>query len=151
MNAPFNPKLPFASGAIDFELVPVDAARAAHDEPPPGVESLPTLVPDYWVPRRRRPGPSDRALTGATIDWLLSLPAAVRPKWLCEKYPRVANAIAAAAPGAERLAAIDALLLDRRGNRGGFPAEVRYEIEQLRDWTAAAVAPAQPAAAPGGG
>jgi hypothetical protein len=142
MNAPFNPKLPFASGAIDFELVPVDAARAAHDELPPGVELLPTLVPDYWVPRRRKPGPSDRALTGATIDWLLSLPATVRPKLLCEKYARVANAIAAAAPGAGRLAAIDALLVDRRGNRGGFPAEVRYEIEQLRDWAAAAAASA---------
>lgn len=90
MNAPFNPKL--APGSIDFELVPVDAARAAHDEPPPGVESLPTLVPDYRLRRRRRPGPSDRALTGPTVDWLRALPPTVRPKLLCEKHARVANA-----------------------------------------------------------
>ena len=102
MNAPFNPKEAITPDAIDFELVPVDAARAVHDEPPAGVESLPTLVPGYWVERRRKPGASDRALTGSAIDWLLALPAAVRPKLLCERYPRVVNAVAAAAPGAVR-------------------------------------------------
>jgi hypothetical protein len=138
MNAPFNPKAAITPDAIDFELVPVDAARAVHDEPPAGVESLPTLVPGYWVERRRKPGASDRALTGSAIDWLLALPAAVRPKLLCERYPRVVNAVAAAAPGAERLAAIDALLVDRRGNRSGFAPEIRHEIKVVRDWVAAA-------------
>jgi hypothetical protein len=145
MNPRILPKTPSAPGAIEFELVPVDAARAAHDQLPPGVEALPTLVPDYWPRRRRKPVPTDRALTGQAIDWLLSLPAPMRPTRLSERYPRVVNAIAAAWPGAGRMAFLEDLLVDRRGNRAGFPAEVRGEIEALFGWadrsTAAAGAP----------
>jgi hypothetical protein len=134
MNARFLPKPQAPAGAIEFELVPVDAARAAHDQLPPGVESLPSLVPEYWPQRRRKPVPSDRALTGQAIDWLLSLPAPMRPKQLCERYPRVTNAIAAIEAPAEQLAHLEGLLVDRRGNRAGFPQDVQYELEALYDF-----------------
>ena len=120
--------------------MPVAAARAAHDQLPPGVESLPTLVPDYWQQRRRKPVASDRALTGTAIAWLLAVPEPLRPTLLSERHPRVVNAIAEAWPGAERLAFLESLLVDKRGNRVGFGAELRNEIEMLYDWAARSAA-----------
>lgn len=133
MNADANPVLaapPF--GAIEFELTDIDDARRAHDALPEGVDKLPELTPDYWVQRRRKPLPTDRALLGSTIDWMLNLPPSLRPRELCDRYPRAANALAAAWLGNERGAVLDGLLTDRRGHRKGFPPEVRSELEALR-------------------
>jgi len=119
--------------AIEFEIIDFAAAREALDELPTGVAKVPTLVPGYWEPRRRKLLPRDRALTGPTIDWLLALSSALRPHALCEHYPRVANALAQAWPRADgRAQMLDALLADERGGRQGFPPDVRREIESLR-------------------
>lgn len=120
-------------GSIDFEPTDLSTARAALDELPPGVERLPTLAPGYWEQRRRKPQATDRALSGGAIDWVLSLPPSLRPRELCERFPRVANALAEVwRDPARRAALLDDLLLDRRGGRQGFPPEIRREIEQLR-------------------
>jgi hypothetical protein len=135
-----------SSDWIEFELTDVDEARRVHDTLPEGVGKLAELAPDYWERRRRKALPMDRALAGFTIDWLLSLPAGLRPRSLCDRYPRAANAIAAAADGADRFAVLNELLSDRRGNRHGFPPEIRQELVALRDAiAAAAVADAGPA------
>jgi hypothetical protein len=121
-----------ADDALEFELVDIESARAAHDAVPPGVGTLPPPAV-VWESRRRKPRPTDRALAGVTIDWMLALPAPVRPYALCEQYPRVANALAAAwGNPAQRLALLDDLMFDRRGKRTGFPTPVRTEIETLR-------------------
>jgi hypothetical protein len=119
-------------GAIEFELTDIDTARRAHDTLPEGVDKLPELALNYWEQRRRKPVPTDRALQGATIDWLLKLPLSLRPRELCDRYPRAANALATAWHGSERDAVLDDLLCDRRGRRRGFPPEVRSELEALR-------------------
>jgi hypothetical protein len=119
-------------GAIEFELTDIEDARRAHDSLPEGVDKLSELAPDYWSQRRRRPLPTDRALQGSTIDWLLKLPLSLRPRELCDRYPRAANALAAAWHGHERAAVLEELLTDRRGRRRGFPPEVRSELEALR-------------------
>jgi hypothetical protein len=119
-------------GSIEFELTDLENARQALDELPEGVDKLPMLTPNYWEQRRRKPLPSDRALQGSTIDWLLKLPVSLRPSELCDRYPRAANALATAWPGSERAAVLDELLSDRRGRRRGFPPEVRSELEALR-------------------
>jgi hypothetical protein len=131
---------------IEFELTDVDDARRAHDALPEGVDKLQELMPNYWERRRRKAQPMDRALAGFTIDWLLSLSATLRPHVLCDRYPRAANALAAAADEAQRIAVLNDLLRDSRGNRRGFPAQVRQELVALRDaLAAAALASAQPA------
>jgi hypothetical protein len=118
--------------ALDFELTDFDEARQALDELPPGVGTVRTLEPGYWESRRRKPEVTDRALTGATIDWVLALPPDLRPKVLCERFPRVANALAAAWPDrGDRRAALERLANDDRGQRAGFPHPVRVEIETL--------------------
>ena len=97
MNSRIPSATPDGAGVIDFELVPVDAARAAYDEMPPGASSVIKAEPDHWAQWRRRPGPLDRSLGDSTIDWLLALPQPLRPHRLAEGYPRVANLIAGAA------------------------------------------------------
>jgi len=119
-------------GTINFEIADFADARRALEELPSGVAEVATLRPGYWEQRRRRPHLSDRALTGATISWLLGLPPGVRPHVLCERYPRVGNAVAAAWPHADSRASVLAgLFNDSRGRRKGFPPEVRREIEAL--------------------
>jgi hypothetical protein len=125
-------KPPPPPGSIEFELTDLEHARLAHEELPDGVDKIPTLVPNYWEQRRRKPLPTDRALQGSTIEWLLKLPASLRPRELCDRYPRAANAVAAAWHGSERAAVLDDLLSDRRGNRRGFPPEVKSELQALR-------------------
>jgi len=123
----------FMPDAIEFELTNIEEARRAHDTLPEGVDKLSELVPDYWQQRRRKPQPTDRALAGFAIDWLIALPPALRPHALCERYPRAANAIATAWHSAERCAVLHELLGSKRGKRRGFPDDVRLEIEALRD------------------
>jgi hypothetical protein len=119
--------------AFEFEITDFTTAREELDRPPAGVGRVAELQPGYWEQRRRKPQASDRALTGATIDWVLALPPSLRPRKLCEQYPRVANAVADAwRDPIERKRVLDELLTDRRGGRRGFPLEVLHEIEALR-------------------
>ena len=72
------------------------------------------------------------ALTGAAIDWLIQLPAELRPKAMSEQFPRIANEIAQQwhdPAGANLL--FQKLLNDDRGNRRGFPADVDQELRRL--------------------
>lgn len=119
-------------GSIDFELTDLQSAREALDELPAGVGKTAALQPGYWLSRRRKPTAADRALTGDAISWLVALPPSQRPRALCERYPRLANVIAAAWPrDGERQAVMQDLLRDNRGGRKGLPSDVRAEIQTL--------------------
>ena len=125
-------------GTIDFELTDLSDARQAMDDLPPGLREREQLEPGYWEHRRRKTEPTDRALTGAALDWLIKLPPAVRPQALCEQFPRVANVIADAwndGPAGDRLFA--RLLTDDRGGRRGFPADIEHELRRLVDFRTA--------------
>jgi hypothetical protein len=133
MTHPSPQKRPTPPGSIEFELTDIEHARLALEELPEGVDKVPTLALNYWEQKRRKPVATDRALQGSTIDWLLKLPPPLRPRELCDRFPRAANALAAAWRDVEqRIEALDELLADRRGNRRGFPPEVRSELQALR-------------------
>lgn len=74
----------------------------------------------------------DRVMQSHTHAWLRGIPNGAHPKQLCRHYPRIANRIAV---NWEHLPVIDRLLtdlmVDRRGERKGFPPRVRQEIERL--------------------
>jgi hypothetical protein len=77
-------------------------------------ESARPVDANDWLTKRRPRLLTDRALAGATIDWLLRLPEALRPKQLSEQLPRLANQIAEAWIDPKRcLAALDDSLSDR--------------------------------------
>lgn len=67
--------------------------------------------------------------------WLENLPARLQPMQLCLRYPRVANRLALCwrdAALTEQL--FNEYLLDRRGDRKGFPPPVAIELLRLREW-----------------
>lgn len=130
--------------ALEFETVDLADAQKALDDLPPGIETVHTLVPGYWEARRRKPEVSDRALTGAALDWIIALPQSLRPAATAQAFPRIVNAIADAwsDPTACR-ELFDGLLHDKRPGRRGFPGQVRRELLALWD-----ARPAEPSPAP---
>jgi hypothetical protein len=122
---------------FEFELTDIDEARRILDTESISQFDGATVMPsDHWERLRRAKLPSDRALTGQGIDWLLGLPAGLRPQSLSLLFPRIVNALAEVWNDPERLqAALDRLLGDARKGRKGFPSEVRRELAALRDWT----------------
>jgi hypothetical protein len=118
---------------LNFEPTDLMSARSEYDRLPPGVAERGNLEGGYWESRRRRALPTDRALTGTGLDWMVSLPPAVRPKALNVQFPRIANTIAEVWPDLSRAhIMIDRLLHDDRGGtRSGFPEEVRKDLAVL--------------------
>jgi hypothetical protein len=124
-------------GGLDFEPTDFEDARRALDELPAGVTTARTLEPGYWDGKRRPTLPSDRALSGPAIQWVMALPPAMRPQVLIDRFPRIANRLADCWPRPlERETFLQDLLIDRRGRRRGFPPEVASELEVLRTFAA---------------
>ena len=122
---------------FEFELTDLEEARRILDaESVSQFEVAGLMSAEHWVKRRRGTLPTDRALTGVTIDWLLSLPPTLRPQHLAQEFPRISNALSEVWHQPEQLrAALDKLLCDRRIGRRGFPASVRDELLALQRWT----------------
>lgn len=119
-------------GSIDFEFTEFDLARRALDELPAGVVAVQRLKGTNWEAVRRKPLPSDRALTGEAMDWVVGLPPSLRPYSTCEQFPRVVNAIAASWNDLPfSLQVIDHLVNDYRGGRRGFALAVKSELQAL--------------------
>jgi len=71
----------------------------------------------------------------ATIRWVAKLPDEVRPIELLKTFPRIANALARVwNQPAECRSYMEDLIVDRRGNRSGFPVEVLENLLTLRDY-----------------
>jgi hypothetical protein len=122
--------VPRSSGLMEFEPVTIEEARAALDEIDVAMASL--IKPEYWQKVRRPTQPSDRALTGRSMKWLLALPDEVRPHSTMQRFPRVINALTEVWNDADaRDDAFDALLNDKRKGRRGFPIDVERELSTL--------------------
>jgi hypothetical protein len=97
--------------------------------PLPAVAQDSTL--DWSMLRKVRPV---NYMLPMSMAWLSTLPKHVRPMALVTQYPRIANAIALEwdRPVACRAYFAD-LLVDHRGARKGFPADVYRDLTTLRD------------------
>jgi len=140
---PINP-----SGLIEFEITNVADARK-EAEKPAAIVALEKLLPGYWEEQRRPPSPSDRALTGKAMDWLMALPANARPKALSEQYPRIVNHLVEHCGDLACMQlALMRLLADERGGRKGFSLQIEQEIGRLAVHVQALLesAPTEPAA-----
>jgi hypothetical protein len=72
-----------------------------------------------------------------TFQWIAKLPRDVQPMEMLRRFGRIANMLAMNWNDPElTFAYFDQLLVDRRGNRRGFPPEVISELVQLRSYYA---------------
>jgi len=70
-----------------------------------------------------------------TLKWIANLPQDVKPLALLRQFPRIANLMALTwNEPASFKAYMDELLIDRRGNRQGFPKAIRQELLALREF-----------------
>jgi len=134
---PSPPASTWQDEGLEFEITDFgDARRVLDDESISQFHVATNDSPEHWKRLRRAKLPTDRALSGQTIDWLLSLPSNLRPQHLSSQFPRVANALAEAwHEPHECQAALDKLLFCERKGRKGFPAKVHDELTALRNWT----------------
>jgi hypothetical protein len=140
MNPPKSQPNPLQSPPQDegfeFELTDIEDARRTLDSESMSQFDVATVdAPDKWKRLRRAKLPTDRALTGQAIDWLLTLPPALRPQKLSREYPRIVNALAGIWHEPEQCkVAFDKLLCSQRKARRGFPVAVQQELVALRNW-----------------
>jgi hypothetical protein len=95
-----------------------------------------------WSHSRAPVVDDDRVMQSHTHAWLRSIPNGIHPKQLCRHYPRVANRIAV---NWQHLHVVDRMLtdlmVDRRGDRKGFPPRMREELERLYAYHAKRMTP----------
>jgi len=85
---------------------------------------------DWTTRRSQKPA---AALLRPTAQWAAALPAPVVPHAMLSKFPRICNLLAVLwqdPPSLRRY--VDDLLVDKRGNRQGFPIEILRELFALR-------------------
>jgi hypothetical protein len=114
---------------LEFKTVSVEEARRA-------LEGEPAKPSASKLTDNRTQTPKE-PLLDVTRAWLASLPQDVRPMELARQFPRIANRLRhlwkQVAMCEEYL---DALLVDRRGTRKGFPPKIAQELEALREYHA---------------
>ena len=116
---------------LEFELVDFDTAREALAEPPPGVQPRASV---NWEQRRRPLTPAELNPSAQGGQWLMSLPAELRPMGTAMRFARLVNLIAEHWSDPTRcLAVLDDLIVDRRGGRKGFPEAITLELTRLKD------------------
>ena len=114
---------------LEFKTVSVDEARRAL-EGEPAKPRASTLTDK----RTRTP---EEPLLDVTRMWLASLPQDVRPMELGRQFPRIANRLRHLWKQVARCEGfLDALLVDGRGTRKGFPPKIAQELEALREYYA---------------
>ncbi len=130
------PESTWQDEGLEFELTDLGDARRVLDEESISQFDVAAIEsPAHWKRVRRDPLPTDRALSGQTIDWLLSLPADLHPQHLSTQFPRIANALATVwADPEERQVTLEKLVNSQRKGRKGFPREVQNELAALHDW-----------------
>jgi len=120
------------SGIIEFENVaPETAARQVDAWGDDAIVTDPLSI-NFDRRKDSKPTSAERMLAGTTIDWLIEFPVESRPKALCERFPHVANRLAAGWSDAVRSEqSLQVLACDARWGSPGFPAQVQSELQRM--------------------
>ena len=111
---------------LSFEFVTVEEAKKVLDGDPPASAHV------DWSELRQAPDPINLSLTPVALRWLAQLPREVRPLELFYAYPRIGNQLAALGNAAAVSAFLAELLIDKRGDRQGFPGGIAGELSRLQ-------------------
>jgi hypothetical protein len=120
---------------LSFEFVTVEEAKKVLDGEPPASAAT------DWSEARQPIDPATQALTPVALKWLAQLPREVRPFELFHTYPRIANQLAALGNAAAVSAFLGELLIDKRGDRQGFPGGIAQELSRLQEHLLRALQP----------
>lgn len=113
--------------SFNYEKVSIEEAGALLNEP---LDDKGTVKFDE---KRAPSAPHEQALMPSTRAWMDSLPDNARPLALAEKYPRIANELSHAWHfRAKFKAKMFAYMIDERGDRQGFPADVVVDLTNLK-------------------
>jgi len=109
---------------IEFERVtPAEARRVLVGTPR-------AAAPSDWPSRRAEQKPE--SLLPSTMQWIIDLPAEVRPYELARAFARIANRICERWADPTRATVyLKDLMISRRSHRMGFPPKVAKEIGAL--------------------
>ena len=114
---------------LEFKTVSVEEARRT-------LEGEPTKPRASKLTDKRSRTPKE-PLLDVTRTWLASLPEEICPMELARQFPRIANRLRHLWKQVVRCEEyLDALLVDRRGTRKGFPPKIAQELEALRQYYA---------------
>lgn len=92
---------------------------------------------DEQLGRYPRARQENNVLLSTTLTWIAGLPKDVRPMVLARRFPRIANNVAGLWRRVARCEEyLDTLIVDRRGDRTGFPPDVARELTNLRGFYA---------------
>lgn len=87
-----------------------------------------------WTVHRAPERIEDRILSSSALAWLASLPKALYPSHLVERYPSVCNCMAVLWQEPKLMISyFEDLLIDHRGMRQGFPRAIASEIARLKE------------------
>ena len=113
---------------IPFERVSVQEAKAVLD----GHQVTP--IPERnWTMARDASQAKNTDITEKTWNWVEMLPKEVQPGSLLQRFPRIANKLSELWPRpAQCEKYLDALILDLRGSRKGFPPDIASELASLK-------------------
>ncbi|MCA3182626.1 MULTISPECIES: hypothetical protein [unclassified Cupriavidus] len=113
---------------LSFEFVTVEEAKKVLDGDPPASAQA------DWSDSRQAPDPVNLSLTPVALRWLAQVPRDVRPLELFATYPRIGNQLAALGNAAAVSSFLADLLIDKRGDRQGFPGGIALELSRLQDY-----------------
>jgi hypothetical protein len=109
--------------------------RPTEDAPAPPPRPREEWSASEWARVRAPARMRDAELSKKARNWLERLPDEVRPRLLCERFPRIVNQLAACWMDVGLIDhLLQDLLVDRRGDREGFPDEVVEEIALLYEY-----------------
>jgi hypothetical protein len=115
---------------IPFEKVSLTDAKAALDGKP-----APLPAERNWAAVRDASGAKNTDLTRQAWEWLDALPRDMQPGGVIQRFPRIANKLAELWCRPTVCATyLDALILDQRGSRKGFPPDVAGELALLKTY-----------------
>jgi hypothetical protein len=93
----------------------------------------PPAKDDKYVSMRSAASPQDLVLSAQTLSWLATL-GANAPAKLAQCHPRIVNKMALLWSEPPMMHTyLDDLLIDRRGDRRGFPLEILMEIYHVKE------------------
>jgi hypothetical protein len=120
------------SAFIEFEQVKPEIAAGQASKPVDDLTDSDPLSITFGRRKDYKPTAGERMLSGTTIDWLIAFPLDARPKALCERFPHVANRIAAEWPNTEQATqSLMTLANDARWGSAGYPAQVQAELQRM--------------------